>query len=144
MGRAANHHEFARSAEAAEGSSDRSFGLVFSGFLTILAAHSWWRAGAGWPVYLGLAIAFAAVALLRPRLLRQLNRAWTKFGILLGMIVSPLVMAALFFLVVTPVGFLVRLAGKDPLRLRSGPTGDSYWIAREPPGPSGESMRDQF
>jgi saxitoxin biosynthesis operon SxtJ-like protein len=144
MGRVGDHHEFRQSQEPATGSSDRSFGLVFAGFFAVLTLHSWWRAGRAWPIYLAIAAVFLTAALARPSLLRGLNRAWTKLGSILGAIVTPIVMGLLFFLVVTPIGLLIRLFGKDTLRRRGPRQGDSYWIAREPPGPSGESMREQF
>lgn len=144
MGRVGDHHEFRRSHEPAASSSDRSFGLVFTGFFALLTLHNWWRAGRAWPVELAIAAVFLAAALLGPTLLHWPNRAWTKLGFLLGAIVTPVVMALLFFLVVTPVGLLMRVAGKDTLRRHGPRTGDSYWIVREPPGPSGESMREQF
>jgi hypothetical protein len=144
MGGIGDHHEFRPSSEAAAGSSDRSFGLVFAGFFALLTLHSWWRAGRAWPVELAIAAVFLAAALLRSNLLHWPNRAWSRLGLLLGAIVTPIVLALLFFLVVTPVGLLMRLTGKDPLRLRGPRQGDSYWIVREPPGPSGESMSEQF
>jgi len=91
-----------------------------------------------------VAAGFALVALLAPRLLRPLNQAWFRFGMLLHRVVSPLVMGLLFFVTVTPIGLLMRLTGKDPLRLRFDPAADSYWIDREPPGPPPDSMRNQF
>jgi len=144
MGDVGDHHELRRPSETAAGSSDRSFGLVFAGFFAVLALHNWWRAGHLWPIYLATAVVFLATALLRPILLRRLNRAWTKLGTLLGSIATPIVMALLFFLVITPIGLLMRLTGKDTLRLRGARKGDSYWIMRDPPGPPGESMSEQF
>lgn len=144
MGRYGDHHELRQASEPAAGSNDRSFGLAFAGFFALLTLHNWWRAGHSWPIYLPIAAIFLATALLRPALLHGLNRAWTRLGSLLGSIVTPIVMALLFFLVVTPVGLLMRLTGKDTLRLHGPRKVDSHWIVREPPGPSGESMREQF
>lgn len=139
-----NHHELRRSGEPAAGSSDRSFGLVFAGLFAVLTLHDWWRAGHSWPIYLAIAVAFLTTALLRPTLLQRLNRAWTKLGLLLGSIIAPIVMTLLFVMVITPIGLLMRLTGKDTLRLREGRKSDSYWIVRDPPGPPGESMSEQF
>ena len=144
MRRAADHHEFGARAMSAEASSDRSFGLVFAAVFALLAAYNAWHGGGAWPVYLAIAVAFLAVALAAPKWLALLNRLWTRFGLMLSMIVSPIVLALMFFLVVTPVGVLMRLTGKDPLRLRHDSGTGSYWIVREPPGPSGESMGQQF
>ena len=137
------HEDFRRKQEG-RGGSDRGFGIVFAIFFALiglvpLRAHHpvrWWS--------LGLAGVFLLVALLKPAWLHPLNRVWTMLGILLGLVVSPLITALLFFLVVTPIGFLFRLLKKDPLRLASSPGATSYWIAREPPGPAPETMRNQF
>jgi hypothetical protein len=96
----------------------------------------------GWAIV--VAAASLATALLRPSLLAPLNRLWTWVGLLLHRVVSPLVLGVLFFLVVTPVGLLMRARGKDPLRLRSDRVSNSYWIERRPPGPAPDSMRNQF
>ena len=65
-----------------------------------------------------ISAAFALTAALRPSALKPLNILWTRFGILLHWIVSPLVLVVIFFAVVAPVGMLIQLFGKDPLRLR--------------------------
>jgi Saxitoxin biosynthesis operon protein SxtJ len=144
MRRAADHHEFGARAAPVETSSDRSFGLVFAAVFAVLAAHNAWHGGAVWPLYLAIGIGFLAVALMRPKSLALLNRLWTRLGLIIGMIVSPIVLALMFFLVVTPVGLLMRLTGKDPLRLQGDSGTDSYWIVRHPPGPPGDSMGEQF
>jgi hypothetical protein len=58
--------------------------------------------------------------------------------------VSPVVLGIMFFLVVTPIGLLMRAFGKDPLRLRFDKSASSYWLDRTPPGPPPESLSDQF
>ena len=104
-----------------------------------------------WPLWSGgrirssavvIALSFAALAAVRPGLLNPLNVAWHKLGLVVGKIIAPLVMGALFFIVVTPLGALRRAIGSDPLRRRRRATGDSYWIPRQN-GDSG-TMRDQF
>ena len=125
-------------------SSERSFALVFAAVLSIhgawplmhLAGPRWWS--------LGLAAAFAAVAFIRPQILRPLNRGWLALGRLLNRIVSPLVMGAIFFLVVTPIAAVARRRGKDVLSLRRRPELTSYWIPRPPAPPAAESMKRQF
>ena len=87
---------------------------------------------------------FLLLAALVPGVLAPANRLWTKFGLLLHHIVSPIALGILFFLVVTPTGLLMRLFGKDPLRLRFDPDADSYWIKRDPPGPAADSLKNQF
>jgi hypothetical protein len=60
------------------------------------------------------------------------------------MLVSPIALGALFYLAFVPIGLLMRLAGKDPLRLRRDAGSASYWIPRRPPGPPPDSMTNQF
>ena len=91
-----------------------------------------------------IALAFGACALAAPDWLAPLNRVWTRFGFLLHKIVSPIVLGVMFFGVVAPTGLLMRLVGKDPLRLRLDEQARTYWIERRPPGPSPESFKDQF
>ena len=137
-------HERLAGVERIEGSSDRGFGVVFAcvfaiiGFWPLVSGEGvvWWC--------LALAAAFLAVALVRPGLLAPLNRLWTQFGLLLSKVVNPLVMALVFFVTVTPIGVAMRALGKDPLRLRFEPDAESYWIARQPPGPAPETMKNQF
>jgi Saxitoxin biosynthesis operon protein SxtJ len=137
-------HENLNREEHIEGSSDRSFGLVFAGVFIAIAVlplfHGesvrWWAAG--------VAIVFALVALVKPALLAGLNRFWIKLGILLGKVISPIALGILFYAVITPFGLVIRLTGKDPLRLKFAPDADSYWIPRDPPGPTPDSMNNQF
>jgi hypothetical protein len=144
MSASADHHELSRQAAESETSSDRSFGLVFAGVLTLLAAHNAWHHRALWPLWLALAAVFLVLALVRPQVLAPLNRIWTRLGLLLGRVMSPVVLGLMYFVIVTPIGVLMRWVGQDPLRLRGDPGAHSYWIVRDPPGPAGESMRDQF
>ena len=93
---------------------------------------------------LAISAAFLIVTLLRPALLHPMNHAWMKLALLLNRIVTPIITGILFFLVVTPMGVIMRWPGKDPLRMRSDPAAKSYWLPREPPGPAPESMARQF
>ncbi len=90
------------------------------------------------------AVVFVLLALLWTAPLAPLNKMWVKLGALLYRIVSPIVMALLFYLTVTPLALLMRALGKDPLRLRRDPNAASYWIERTPAGPTPESMKNQF
>ena len=132
-------HELQSREEVVKGSSDRSFGIVFAVFAALIAAISWYHDGAHWRWWLGGSLLFALIAMARPPLLGPLNRLWTKFGLLLAAVVSPVVLGLIFYLCITPIGFLMRLFGKDPMRLRLDPEAETYWIRREPPGPPPES-----
>ena len=124
-------------------SSDRSFGIVF--LLVFLALGIWMVLGnhpEGWLFLAGSVI--LVVTLARPSILGPLNRAWFKFGLLLGQVVNPLILGVVFFLVITPTAVIRRLLGKDSLRLKSKPSLESYWIDRNPLGPKPSSMTKQF
>ena len=101
-------------------SSNRSFGLLF--FIVFIVIAFWSFRGnieqiKFWS--LGLSLIFLILGLINSKLLNPLNKSWHYLGILLGMIVSPIVMGIIYFLVVSPIGFVMRFLGKDLLRLKS-------------------------
>ncbi len=140
---ASTHEDLSRD-HVIKGPSDRSFGFVMAAFFLLvglapLRHHL--------PVRLwsfGLALAFLVFAALWPSLLAPLNKAWMALGLLLSRFVTPVVIGIMFYLVFTPVGFLYRLMGRDPLRLKFSKPDKSYWIQRRPPGPPPEEMINQF
>ena len=91
-----------------------------------------------WSVIISLI--FLVLGLLNSKILTPLNKLWFKFGILLGKVVSPLIMGIIFFFVVTPIGFIMRLLGKDVLNLKYNKN-KSYWIEKS--GPKSK-MKNQF
>jgi hypothetical protein len=95
-----------------------------------------------WAIVVSIISATLAMAL--PWVLTPLNRLWTRLGLFLGDIVSWLALSIVFFLLVTPTGILMRLLGKDLLRLRLETDAESYWIERDPPGPAPDSFLQQF
>lgn len=137
------HEDFARDEAPAIG-SDRSFGIVMSVVFAVIAAINAWYDGRLWPWALGVSILFLAIALVYAVALGPLNRGWLWFGAQLHKVVSPVVMGLLFYGTVLPTALVIRITGKDLLRLRRQPESDSYWIVRRPPGPSPETMKDQF
>ena len=137
------HEDFSRE-EHVKGGSDRGFGLVFAGFFTLLSGLSWWRGHTAWHWALPVAAAFLVAALTYPRVLAPLNKLWLNIGLLLYRVVNPIVLGLLFFLTITPIGLVMRLFGKDFLRLRLDRGAKSYWIDRAPPGPPPQTMKNQF
>lgn len=136
------HEDFSRDEVSSPG-SDRNFGLVMAGACALLSGLNGWHHGRVWPWTATLAVAFLIAALWRPATLHPLNVVWTKLGLLLHKIVNPVVMGLLFFGTIWPTGFVMRMLGKDLLRLKRQSTLDTYWIARSP-GPKPDTMRDQF
>lgn len=138
------HERFTPLASSAETGSNRSFGLVFTAFLSMVGVMPLLHGQPARIWALGAALFFLIAALLAPRVLALPNRAWMQFGLLLGRIVSPVALSILYYGVVTPIGLCMRLMHKDPLRLKFDPAATSYWIDRTPPGPSAESLNRQF
>jgi hypothetical protein len=124
--------------------SSRSFGLVFA---VVLGLIGMFPLISGSPVRLWAIAAggvFLLLAMIVPRLLQPLNLLWFKFGLLLGSIVSPVVMFVIYATTVLPIGLIMRLLGKDLLRLKINEADASFWIVRAPPGPEPESLKEQF
>ena len=112
-------------------SSNRSFGILF--FLVFLGFGLWPLTKEMSPnVYLIIiSIIFLTLGLLNSKLLSPLNEIWIKFGEILGRIIAPLIMALVYFLILTPISLLVRAFGKDLLGLKYLKQQNSYWIKRK-------------
>ena len=122
-------------------SSNRSFGIVFFVFFLIVAF---------WPLKNGedlrvwsliISFIFLLLGLINSKILTPLNKLWFKLGIFLGNFISPIVMALVFFLVVTPTGVIMRLFGKNLLRINKMKNVKTYWIKVDK---KNSSMRNQF
>jgi len=127
-----------------EAPSNRSFGWLFTVFFTLAGVYSLWREGTAYPWMFALAGVTAAVTMVRPRWLAPLKRAWLQFGELLHRLVSPLVLGVIFYGVFTPVGLVMRAAGRDIMKRRFEPRTSTYWVERDPPGPADDSFQDPF
>tara|TARA_Y100000741_G_C18095865_1_gene494726 strand:- start:303 stop:710 length:408 start_codon:yes stop_codon:yes gene_type:complete len=121
-------------------SSNKNFGIVFFLVFLIVALYPLINDENLRIWSLVISLIFLILGLINSKILTPLNKIWFKFGIILGKIVSPLVMGIIFFLVVTPIGFLMRILGKDLLNLRFNGS-KSYWI--EKTGPNSK-MKNQF
>ena len=121
-------------------SSNRSFGIVFFVVFLLIAFYPLTYGGEIriWSVITSLI--FLVSGLLNSKFLTPLNKLWFRFGIFLGKIISPVIMGIIFFLVVTPIGLIMRLLGKDVLNLKYSEN-KSYWIEKD--GPESK-MKNQF
>ncbi len=137
-------HEDLRREDQTSGPSDRKFGLTIGTILAIIAVIKSWERSAWGPVWTVAAVALIGCALLRPTLLSSPNALWLKFGLMLHRFANPIVMAVLFYGTIVPVGLLMRLLGKDPLRLKPDKAAHSYWLPRADDRPPSEAMRQQF
>ena len=139
---AASHESYQR--DEVKRGSDRSFGFVFASVFAVFAGIALLRDSGLWAWWLAAATVFFVAAIGFPRALDPLNRAWHRFGLLLGKVTTPIVLGLLFFFTVTPTAIVFRLLGKDPLRLKMDPGAATYWIVRDPPGPEPDTMHRQF
>ena len=121
-------------------SSNRSFGIVFFIFFLILALWPLINQGNIRLSFFVISIIFLILGIINSKILTPLNNLWFKFGLLLGKIVSPVVMGAIFFLVVTPTGIIMRLIGKDLLNLKKNKS-NTYWVEKKN---ENSSMKNQF
>ena len=112
-------------------SSNKSFGILF--FVVFLGLGLWPLTNDNnTNIYLIIiSIIFLILGLLNSKLLSPLNSFWIKFGELLGKIIAPVVMAIIYFLILTPISLIVRLFGKDLLGLKFSKQLKTYWIKRK-------------
>jgi hypothetical protein len=105
---------------------------------------AYFKSGAGYLVWAGLALVFGALALQLARVLAPLRRLWMRFGAAMGHIINPLVLGTVFIVVIVPVGGLMRLLGKDPLSRRPDAAKSSYWVVRDGGPLDADSLKEQF
>jgi len=124
-----------------EQSSEKSFGIVFSIVFLIVALYPLINSESLRIWALVVSIIFFLLAFLAPKILVFPNKLWFKFGLLLGSIVAPIVMAFVYFVTVLPTGLIMRILGKDLLKQKLDKNTKSYWIERKQPM---GSMKTQF
>ena len=122
-------------------SSNRSFGLLF--FIVFLILGFWpLKSGESLNFYFfAISLIFLILGLINSKLLSPFNKFWIKLGVILGNIIAPIVMALVYFVILTPVSLIVRLFGKDLLALRFLKKKETYWITRKK---ALGSMKKQF
>ena len=123
--------------------SNRKFGFFFTFVFAVAAAYFFYEANIAWAyVFVITALIFLLITLIKSDALLPLNKLWMRFGLLLGIIVSPIVLGVIFFGLFTPIAMLMRLSGRDELRLKFSQKA-SHWITRSEPIKS-ESFKHQF
>ncbi len=122
-------------------SSNRSFGILF--FIVFFITSLWPLISRGDIIYWALiaSLIFLVLGVLNSKFLTPLNKLWIKFGIFLGAIVSPIVMGIIYFIILTPIGALMRFLGKDLLRINKSKSLTTYWINRDK---QKNTMKKQF
>jgi hypothetical protein len=114
----------------------RSFGLVMAGAAGLIALFVFWRSGwatgAAVQVLLGMAALFALLGMAWPRVLLRPYRVWMVGALVLGFVMTRVILSVVFFLVLTPIGLIMHLLGKNPLARRPDAALATYWIPKEP------------
>ena len=121
-------------------SSNRSFGIVFFIVFLLIALYPLLKGNDLRIWSLVISFIFLILGLINSKILTPLNRLWFKFGLVLGRFISPLIMGIIFFIVVTPIGIIMRLLKKDLLNLKYNKK-ETYWIDKS--GPKSK-MKNQF
>ena len=120
-----------------------NFGLFFTFVFAVAATYFYYHAYIIWAyVFVAVTLLFLVVTLVKSDALLPLNKLWMRFGLFLGMIVSPIVLGFIFFGLFTPIALLMRISGRDELRLKFNEKA-SHWISRGEPINS-ESFKNQF
>ena len=120
--------------------SNKSFGIVFSVVFFIIAIFPILNNDNIRVWSLVISLIFLVLGLINSKLLSPLNKIWFKFGLILSKVVSPVIMGIIFFLVVTPIGILMRILKKDLLNLKYN-NKKTYWIKKKEPE---STMKNQF
>lgn len=123
--------------------SNRMFGFLFTFIFAVATAYFYYSANLNWAyVFTVITLIFLLITMIKSDALLPLNKLWMRFGLLLGMIVSPIVLGFIFFGLITPIAMFMRVSGRDELRLKFSQKA-SHWILRSEPIKS-ESFKQQF
>jgi hypothetical protein len=122
----------------------RQFGFTIAAALCVIGCWLWWKESQ-WPVYLFIAAGVLLLpAMFFPGLLKPFHRLWMTLGLCMGWVVTGVLMIVLFYLVVTPLGLLMKLRGRDPLKRRFDRETGSYWIPRDAGAADKKNYERQF
>jgi len=124
--------------------SNKNFGIFFSIIFGSLSLFLYFKSNILMSVLLGIFSAtFLCISFIKSELLAPFNNMWINLGILLGKIVSPIVLGAVFFFIFTPLAIIMRIFNRDELYLKLKDR-ESHWRIRSPNEPSPESFKNQF
>jgi len=122
----------------------RQFGITIGLVLGLLGSWFLWSNKEGGSLLLIAATLFLSLGFIMPRLLKPLQKLWMTLAVLLGWLMTRIILTILFYLVVTPIGLLARLSGKDFLNRKFNSDASSYWIPRKAATPEKKNYENQF
>ena len=114
----------------------RRFGLALGAGLSVLGSILFWRQKSAAPWILGVAATLLLLAILSPRVLGPLERVFARVARVVTAALTYLVLTLTYLLVITPIGLVMRLLGRDPLGMKPAPDQPSFWVEVEPDGPT--------
>jgi len=126
--------------------SPRAMGLTLTALVALPAAILLWPGAdsvAGYSLGV-LALVVLVLSLVKPTIYARPSRTWARFAAVLHLVMTPVLLALVYYGCFVPMGLALRVLGKDPLRRKTGSMVASYWIKRRPPGPEPDSIRMQF
>ena len=121
----------------------RKFGLLVGAVFTLLGIWFWWRGKGSYPYFLAPGAVLVVLGTVAPRVLRLIYVGWMSLAFLLGFAVSNILLTLFFYVIVTPVGLVARLAGKDFLNRKLDGQTESYWIMRDRSAPEQKKNYEQ-
>ena len=122
----------------------REFGLTIGIILVILGSVAFWRGKAIFPYFLGVGVTFITLGIFSPGALKRLQKIWMGFSIILGFFMSRIILTALFYVGVTPIGIIMRIFGKDMLDEKIDKKRSSYWHDRSAEVKDKKSYENQY
>ena len=122
----------------------RQFGMTIGLVLGLLGSWFLWRNKEGGSLLLITATLFLSLGFIMPRLLKPLQKLWMTLAVLLGWLMTRIILTILFYLVVTPIGLLAKVSGKDFLNRKFNSDASSYWIPRKAITPEKRNYENQF
>ena len=122
----------------------QKFGILFAALCTLVAGYMVWKGIHIWPYFFGGAVFFLVTGLFGKNILRPLYVGWMKFAFVLGWVNTRILLGLFFYLILTPIGLVLRLTGKDLLGLKIDRNATSYWVKRERKSFDAETTKQQF
>jgi len=122
----------------------RQFGYTMGIVLGILGVLFLWRGKEWYPYFIALSVVFLFLAFALPLLLKPLQKFWMTLAVLLGWFMTRIILSVLFYLVISPIGLIMRISGKDFLSRKLEKNSDSYWIPKQEVTRSKEDYEKQF
>jgi hypothetical protein len=115
----------------------RKFGLIMAAAFAVIGGLFLWRHVSAWPYLFGVGGFFLICGIIVPRILAPIEWLWMKLAHAMGIVMTYILLTLTYYIVITPVGLLMRIFGNDPMKRKFDTNNDSYWVKVDPDGPTG-------